>query len=124
MNEETPKLPDEELLETEAGMFFMEMEKLISETTELIDASTVDDVIKHGCKDVIHRLKERTENELPKSELYRSDPADLARVAVTELLQLLDYSDPEKNSLFDALKGVILKARNSAKGWQWPPKQV
>ncbi len=116
---------DEKLLETEAGMFLMEMEKLGQEAEEFIGASTVSEELKGKCREVIKRLQKNAREQFNKPERMITDPYDLARYAASELYTFLDLkNDPEQETLFTGLRDVILKARSSAKGWQWPPKQV
>ena len=51
-------------------------------------------------------------------------PADTARYAVAGLVNILSDKNDEENQLFEAMKGVILGARNSVLSWgEFKPKQ-
>jgi hypothetical protein len=111
MNQE-PKFSDD-MLNTEGGMFLIEITNTIGEAEELIEISTVGDEIKEKCRVILRELLRRTE-----LEKERTDPYDVSRATVVALLDLLGTKDDEQHELFKSLRGVILKARDSVKGWK------
>lgn len=101
------------LLDTEGGMFQMEIGDKVNDARELIEASTVSETIKNECRKILDELV-----VLAKEKKDKVDVADLCRSAVVKLLNLLDQTDSEQEQLFESVKMVILNARNSAKGWK------
>lgn len=108
------------LLDTEAGMFFLEISGKIKGAHELIDASLIDEDKKGRCREVLVKLLENADRAKEKNE----NPYDLSRPYIVELLNILDKNNDEENQLFEAVKGVILGARNSVLGWgEFKPKK-
>jgi len=108
------------LLDTEAGMFFLEISEKVNDAYELIDASNIDETKKVECRRILAKMLENADKQKTKDD----HPADLARPYIVSLLNLLGNNDAEENQLFEALKGVILGARNSVLSWgEFKPKQ-
>lgn len=108
------------LLDTEAGMFFLEISEKVNGAYELIDASNIDESKKEKCREILKKLLEDADREKEKNV----SPADTARYAVAGLVNILSDKNDEENQLFEAMKGVILGARNSVLSWgEFKPKQ-
>ncbi|MFA6536379.1 MAG: hypothetical protein WCT25_03025 [Candidatus Paceibacterota bacterium] len=119
-----PQESAENLLETEIGMFHLEMPRLEAEANEIIEISNVSDELKGKFRVVLGDLVAETLKEVksPEDSAFGADPYDLSRSAVSRLIQLVDERDHEQNELFEAVKSVIWKTCYSAKKWKWPPE--
>ena len=106
----------DELLQSEGGMFLMELETAMRSAEELIAASTVDESLKKKCLEILHSL-----HDAAKDDPEQIDPYNLARVCMIQLTDILNDTDGEQSTLYNALKEIVLRARNSAKKWPWPP---
>ena len=91
----------------------MEITNTIGGAYELIDASGVDEEIKEKCRIILRKLV--SDAEVEKDKL---DPYILCRGALIQLSDLLRGFVDEHAQLFEGLKVVILKARDSVKGWK------
>lgn len=109
----------EDILDTEEGMFQLEISNTIGDAKDLVEASLVSDEIKEKCMSVLDHLVVRVADNRDKM-----DPYGISRGTVSELLKALDVKDEEQRQLFESVKEVIWKACYSVKGWEWPPKQV
>jgi hypothetical protein len=112
---ESPKHEHEfsdNLLDTEAGMFLMEIVQNVENAEELIGASEVSDEIKEKCRKIVGELVTKAKTET------RVDIYDHCRSALVKLLDVLDQEQEEQKQLYEALRSVILGARDSAKGWK------
>jgi len=111
----------EKLLETESGMFLLEIERISPEIEAYIETSYVSTEIKDKCRKIIVNLSEKIKEEIELENRTRYTilhPYDLARNAISELLNLLGNQDKEQSSLFEVLRNLILEARNSSVGWK------
>jgi hypothetical protein len=109
-------LESENFLDSEGGMFQMEITNTIHEAEEAIEISDVDDVKKVKVREILKNLV------IDAGKKRNEDPYDTARYAIEQLLSTLNTKDAAENNLFVTVRDVILKARSSAKGWEWPPK--
>lgn len=91
----------------------MEINDTIGEAEGLVDISRVSDETKEKCKHILQEFLRRVELEKDKIDIY-----DLCRTVISDLLILLDGKDDEHKQLFESLRDVILKARDSVKGWK------
>jgi hypothetical protein len=108
------------LLDTEAGMFFLEISEKVNGAYELIDASNIDEAKKAECRKILERLVENAEKQKENSV----HPYDLARPYIESLLVLLDKDNNEENQLFEAVRNIILNARDSVLSWgEFKPKK-
>lgn len=108
------------LLDTEAGMFFLEITGKIKDAYDLIDASLITEDKKERCREVLVKLLENADRQKEKND----HPYDLSRPYIESLLNVLDKDNDEENQLFEAIKNVILGARNSVLSWgEFKPKK-
>ncbi len=108
---------NENFLNTEGGMFQLEIIEKIKEAEDFVDISTIDDEVKEKCREILKKLVQESVEQRDKIS-----PIDLCRNAITQLIDILNQKDEEQNQLFEAIKGVIYKARNSVLGWKDPKK--
>ncbi|MBA3733252.1 hypothetical protein H0W91_02655 [Patescibacteria group bacterium] len=101
------------ILDTEGGMFQMEIMTIMPEALQLIEISQVNEEIKEKCKLILDDFV-----KVVKFEKDKIDPYILSKGPVIKLLDLLDEKDDEQKQLFESLRDVILKARDSVKGWK------
>jgi hypothetical protein len=110
-----------ELLKSDSGMFYMEISDKVKDAYELIEASTVTDEKKDKCREILETLLKEAKIA---SERDWGGVYDTARSAVERLINILSNSDVEENTLFESLRGVILKSRDSVLSWgEFKPKQ-
>ena len=104
-------LVSEENLESELGMFHMEITSLSKDAYELIEISKVSELQKEKCNEILDQL---IQNSIKKDQKV----VDLCYYAVLQLKNVLSSSDDEENQLFEGVRGVVYKARDSALGWK------
>lgn len=107
-----PEFPDS-ILNNEGGMFQMEITNTIGEAKDLIEISTINEEIKEKTRVILQKLITNAETQIDKV-----GPYDLCRNTIAQLLNLLDQNDNEQRQLFENVRDVILKARNSVYGWE------
>ena len=76
----------DELLQSEGGMFLMELETAMRSAEELIAASTVDESLKKKCLEILHSL-----HDAAKDDPEQIDPYNLARVCMIQLTDILKF---------------------------------
>ena len=113
----------EELLETDNGRFLFELRRISNDIEEYMGAAKVNWEIKKKCRAIIDNLKERAKDEVDKENRHLEIvvPYDLARSTLNQLLDILDSENQEQHALYEALKDIILKVRDSAMGWKSKP---
>jgi len=108
-----------ELLKTEKGMFLLELDRVKPEIMICIESAHVDEKLKDDFKKVLENLRSRTFEEMKREE-YRKDEFntyDMARWAITQLLDLVKNEGKEADDLFILVRDLIWKTIDSIKGW-------
>ena len=110
-------------LDNEQGMFAIELANISPDLDLLLEASNVDKETKSQVKEVFSRLKTRVENARENNSVLEN-PGDIVRNALGALTHILKKENPEEDTLYEAIKGVLWKACYSVKGWKYPPPQI
>jgi hypothetical protein len=104
-------------LETEIGMFEMEIAGSIQEISGLIEISRISDDLKKKCDSSVQEFVEEIKKE-GQRPMHERDIYDLCRGILGQLYGLLNHKDDEERQLFESIKDIVLKARDSVKGWK------
>ena len=114
-------LTPEQLLNSEHGMFLIDLrERVLPEVENVIGQFNVEEDVKVACREIFKGLESKAAEQVAKE---RDGVYDTARAGITKLMDLLDCKGEEKSMMFEYLRNLILQARNSALGWEWPPKR-
>jgi len=108
-------IPEIDLIETENGRFLFDLQRSLEDTTTLIQASNVDPSIKSEYSEIIKELI--WELGVAVNSYTPTTTVAFSRGAIIKLLSCIDKRNKEEFHLFETVRNVIIRAENSALGF-------